>query len=163
MLWELYSSGCMNLALYHSDHVLYISMDEHNIRKIGILDSTSALANSINMYVDGFFILRQPLMRTNQDLVFIDMDKKIVDARFVLNYMYAILLTRYLRLNGKNVSSGSVINVRGVNFAIMKNNGVLLAKRTSGDEERAINLLATLQRVVDSVPVSLEILKYISS
>ncbi|MCR8487433.1 MAG: hypothetical protein NDP22_03360, partial [Crenarchaeota archaeon] len=79
----------------------------------------------------------------------------------ILNYMYAVLLTRYLRLNGRTIQDRDIIDVRGVNFAVVRNNGMLLAKRVSGDEEKAINLLIDMQKIVDSVPVNLEVLKHI--
>ncbi|MCR8433419.1 MAG: hypothetical protein NDP13_06060 [Crenarchaeota archaeon] len=161
MLWELHSSGCINIALYHSDHVLYVNMDGYNVRKISVCDPTSILAYGLNMYVDGYLILRQPLIPIDKDLIFVDMNKKVVDARLILNYMYAVLLTRYLRLNGRTIQDRDIIDVRGVNFAVVRNNGMLLAKRVSGDEEKAINLLIDMQKIVDSVPVNLEVLKHI--
>ncbi|GEM_PF-4717267 len=156
ILRELHITGSANIAYYHSDHILYVNMDRYAIRTIATYDPPSMLIHGLNIYVDEYFVLRQPIIPNDMEIMFIDIKRKVADARLVSNHMYAVSLIRYLRINRKAIPEEGAINAYGVNYMIKRNGSILLAKKLKDDGDKAKNILMRLLADIKGVPVNLE-------
>lgn len=150
---EISLLGSTNIAIYHMDHMLLLNIDRYGIRSQNICDPSSAMVYGVNVYVGKYFLIRQPLIPKKLEIVLLDRKRKIIDARLISNYMYAISLARFVQKN-KDIKSNNIHNIYGVRYLIGGNGNILLAVPlvdvTEGIAEKWVDYISTC---VNEIPL----------
>ena len=156
LLREMYVAGSANLAYYHVDHILYVNIDRYGIKTMAIYDPPSMLVHGLNVYVDGYFVLRQPIIPNRTEIMFVDLKRKIADARLISNHIHAITFVRYIKLNGRKIPEEGDLNVYGIRYIVRKNGEVILARKVGdGKSESENEILNRLMLNIKEIPANL--------
>ena len=101
---------------------------------MNIVDPPSQLVHSINIYVGGYLIVRSPLVSLGREVMFVDVGRRIADARAVQNHMKAISFIRHLRRT--NYGEGMcVANVYGTKYMVLAQDNILATTPLQENEE----------------------------
>jgi len=154
-LMEVYLTGNTNIAIYHTDHMVLLNLDEYGIRSINVCDPPSQLVHSINIIVGNYQLLRTPLIDVGFEAIFVDSNKKIVDARMIGNHMHAISFVRFLqRYIDKIPRSAEKIDVYGLKFVVERNGDYIVGLPiTEKNKDRTSDMIRYFVQNIKNIPV----------
>jgi len=161
-LVEYYLTGTTSLAVYHVDHMMLVTIDRYGVRSVDICDPPSGLVHSMNMIVGEYLLIRNPLFLSKPEAMFIDIDRKIIDARMIYNHMYAVSFARYIRRSLESIlNSGELVNVFGIKYVVDNNDDIIVASPASEKSDIAMikSWIKYLVENVHSVPVDLAMIQ----
>jgi len=155
---EYHLLGSTSIAVYHVDHVLIVSVDKYGVKATSVCDPPSILVHSLNTIVGEYLLIRNPILTSKYEVMFIDLDRKIADARTIQNHMYAISFVRYLSKSGNKIPENGILNAYGMNFLVERNGNLLVAvlMKESENIEAIKSQVESLAETIDKIPLSLE-------
>lgn len=138
--------------------MLLLNVDRYGIRSQNICDPSSAMVYGINVHVGEYVLIRRPLILKGIEMVLLDKKKKIIDARLVSNYMYAISFARFAQRNmDENNKESNIFNIYGIRYLIGGNGGLLLAvPLTKVTEDIAEKWIDYVSAYINRIPLDLE-------
>ena len=166
-LRELYVLGTFGIAFYHYDHALYVCIDRFgHILGLTTCDPSSQMIYGVKMIVDDWIVYNNPQIRSEFELLIIDKESKLIDARALLRKIYALRFLRYMQRYPKIVENNPIVNAFGVRFCVRSNGRFLVASPASDTENGTkiewLKLLATVLKSHIPSHTLLQLVEYIN-